>query len=57
MNGTLTPQLSAFDELTKKMRQSLQDLKRGYVIKLFADHTDTQSLFAALAKDLERLIG
>jgi hypothetical protein len=55
-NGTLTPQLSAFDELTKKMRQSLQDLKRSYVIKLFADHADTQSLFAALAKDLERLI-
>ena len=37
--------------------QALQTLKRNYVIKLFADHADTQSLFASLARDLERLIG
>jgi hypothetical protein len=39
------------------MRRSLATLKRNYVIKLFADHADTQSLFGSLAKDLERLIG
>ena len=37
------------------MRAALQTLKRNYVIKLFADHADTQTLFASLAKDLERL--
>jgi 2-oxoglutarate dehydrogenase complex dehydrogenase (E1) component-like enzyme len=56
-HGTMTAQLKAFDELAKNMRDSLQTLKRSYCIKLFADHADTQSLFASLAKDLERLIG
>lgn len=56
-HGTMTAQLTAFDALARKMRESLQTLKRSYVIKLFADHADTQSLFASLAKDLERLIG
>ena len=56
--GTKTEQLSAFDELgTRHARASLQTLKRNYVIKLFADHADTQCLFTSLAKDLERLIG
>lgn len=54
---TMTEQLKAFDELAKEMRESLQTLKRNYVIKLFADHADTQSLFESLARDLERLIG
>jgi hypothetical protein len=39
------------------MRHRLAALKRSYVIKLFADHVDTQSIFGSLAKDLERLIG
>lgn len=56
-NGTRTEQLKAFDELAKEMRESLQTLKRSYVIKLFADHADTQSLFESLARDLQRLIG
>ena len=56
-NGTKTAQLSAFDKLVTDMRAALQTLKRNYVIKLFADHADTQSLFASLAKDLEKLIG
>ncbi len=56
-NGTRTGQLKAFDELAKEMRESLQTLKRSYVIKLFADHADTQSLFESLARDLQRLIG
>jgi hypothetical protein len=55
--GTMTAQLKAFDALAKEMRESLQTLKRTYVIKLFADHADTQSLFESLARDLERLIG
>ena len=55
-HGTLAPALAAFDKLAKEGRQSLQDLKRGYVIKLFADHADTQSLFAGLSKDLESLL-
>jgi hypothetical protein len=55
--GTMTAQLKAFDELAKDMRQSLETLKRSYVIKLFADHADTQSLFESLARDLQRLIG
>jgi hypothetical protein len=37
--------------------RSLAALKRTYVIKLFADHADTQSLFGSLAKDLDRLAG
>jgi hypothetical protein len=56
-DGTRTEQLKAFDELAKEMRASLQTLKRNYVIKLFADHADTQSLFESLANDLKRLIG
>jgi hypothetical protein len=56
-SGTKTEQLKAFDELAKEMRESLQTLKRSYVIKLFADHADTQSLFESLARDLQRLIG
>ncbi len=56
-NRTKTVQLSAFDKLATDMRAALQTLKRNYVIKLFADHADTQSLFASLAKDLEKLIG
>ena len=56
-NGTMTAQLSAFDKLVDDMRAALQTLKRNYVIKLFADHADTQSLFESLAKDLERQTG
>jgi hypothetical protein len=55
--GTLTKQLAEFDDRADEMRRSLATLKRSYVIKLFADHADTQSLFGSLAKDLERLIG
>ena len=56
-HGTMTAQLKAFDALAKDMREALQTLKRSYVIKLFADHADTQSLFESLARDLQRLIG
>jgi hypothetical protein len=52
-----TAQLAAFDAAAKENRKTLQTLKRNYVIKLFADHSDTQSIFASLAKGLERLIG
>ena len=55
--GEVTPQLKAFNDRAEEMLQSLKSLKRNYVIKLFADHADTQSLFASLASDLERLIG
>jgi hypothetical protein len=55
--GTTTKQLAEFDDRASEMRRSLATLKRSYVIKLFADHADTQSLFGSLAKDLERLIG
>jgi hypothetical protein len=55
--GTLTKQLAEFDDRADEMRRSLASLKRSYVIKLFADHADTQSLFGSLAKDLGRLIG
>jgi hypothetical protein len=50
-------QLAEFDDHAEEMRRSLATLKRSYVIRLFADHADTQSLFGSLAKDLERLIG
>jgi len=56
-SGTTTKQLAEFDDGADEMRRSLATLKRSYVIKLFADHADTQSLFGSLAKDLERLIG
>lgn len=52
-----TPQLKAFNDRAEEMLQSLKSLKRNYVIKLFADHAATQSLFASLATDLQRLIG
>lgn len=55
--GTTTKQLAEFDDRADEMRRSLATLKRSYVIKLFADHADTQTLFGSLAKDLERLIG
>lgn len=56
-SGTLARQVAEFDDRADDMRRSLAALKRGYVIKLFADHADTQSLFGSLAKDLERLVG
>jgi hypothetical protein len=56
-SGTTTKQLAEFDDRADEMRRSLATLKRSYVIKLFADHADTQGLFGSLAKDLERLIG
>jgi hypothetical protein len=56
-SGTKAKQLAEFDDRADEMRCSLTTLKRNYVIKLFADHADTQSLFVLLAKDLERLIG
>ena len=56
-SGTTTKQLAEFDDRADEMRRSLATLKRSYVIKLFADHADTQSLFGSLTKDLERLIG
>ena len=55
--GAQTKQLAEFDDRADEMRRSLATLKRSYVIKLFADHADTPSLFGSLAKDLERLIG
>jgi hypothetical protein len=57
VSGTLAKQLAEFDDRANEMRHSLAMLKRNYVIKLFADHADTQSLFASLAKDLQGLIG
>ena len=56
-SGTTVKQLAEFDDSADEMRHSLATLKRSYVIKLFADHADTQSLFGSLAKDLERLVG
>jgi hypothetical protein len=56
-SGTTAKQLAEFDDRADEMRRSLATLKRSYVIKLFADHADTQNLFGSLAKDLERLIG
>lgn len=56
-SGSKTKQLAEFDDRAEEMRHSLTTLKRNYVIRLFADHADTQSLFGSLAKDLERLIG
>jgi hypothetical protein len=56
-SGTTATQLAEFDDGADEMRHSLATLKRSYVIKLFADHADTQCLFGSLAKDLERLVG
>jgi hypothetical protein len=51
-------QVEEFDRQAakRKRRQSFSDLRRSYIIRLFADHADTQSLFVSLAKDLERLM-
>ena len=51
----LPKQVEEFDKQAAKRRQSFSDLRRSYIIRLFADHADTQSLFASLGKDLERL--
>jgi hypothetical protein len=56
-SGATVKPLAEFDDRADAMRRSLATLKRSYVIKLFADHADTQSLFGSLAKDLEKLIG
>jgi hypothetical protein len=56
-SGSVTKQVAEFDDRANEMRHSLKTLKRTYVIKLFADHADTQTLFGSLAKDLERLVG
>jgi hypothetical protein len=52
----LPKHLDEFDKRAVEKRLSLSALRRSYIIKLFADHADTQGLFASLAKDLERLI-
>jgi len=56
-SGTTAKPLAEFDDRADEMRRSLATLKRAYIIKLFADHADTQGLFGSLAKDLERLVG
>lgn len=56
-SGNKATELRAFDKLADDVRQSLQSLKRSYVIQLFADHADTQSLFASLTKELAKLVG
>jgi hypothetical protein len=56
-SGTMTKRLAEFDDGADEMRRRLATLRRTYVIKLFADHADTQGLFGSLANDLERLIG
>lgn len=56
-SGTMVKELAEFDDRADEMRHALATLKRSYVIKLFADHADTQSLFGSLTKDLERLVG
>lgn len=50
-------ELDEFDARAQEKRKALLDLQRSYVIRLFADHADTQGLFASLTKDLERLLG
>ena len=50
-------QVTEFDAQADEKKRALATLKRSYVIRLFADHADTQSLFGSLAKDLERLAG
>ncbi len=50
-------QVTEFDAQADEKKRALATLKRSYVVRLFADHADTQSLFGALAKDLERLVG
>jgi ribosomal protein L29 len=50
-------QVTEFDAQSDEKKRALATLKRSYVIRLFADHADTQSLFGSLAKDLERLVG
>ena len=56
-SGNKPRQLVEFDDRAEEMQRKLAALKRSYVIKLFADHADTQSLFGSLTKDLERLVG
>jgi hypothetical protein len=56
-SGTTVKQLAEFDDRANEKRRALAALKRSYVIRLFADHADTQSLFGSLANDLERLLG
>lgn len=56
-SGNRPKQLIEFDDRADEMRHKLAALKRTYVIKLFADHADTQSLFGSLTKDLEGLVG
>ena len=52
-SGTTVKQLAEFDDRAEEMRRSLTTLKRNYVIKLFADHADTQSLFGSLDRLVE----
>jgi len=47
-SGAKTKQLTEFDDRADEMRCSLATLKRSYVIKLFADHADMQSLFCSV---------
>ena len=56
-SGTLAKPLVDFDEKISATRQSLAALKRRYIMRLFADNADTQSLFDSLALDLKESLG
>jgi hypothetical protein len=56
-SGTLAKPLVDFDEKISATRQSLTALKRRYIMRLFADNADTQSLFDSLARDLKESLG
>jgi hypothetical protein len=56
-NEQIKGAVAEISEIVRSMDRLPSEDKRTYVIKLFADHADTQSLFSSLAKDLDRLAG
>jgi hypothetical protein len=50
------PALEAHSEQTRKTRAALEDMKRGYTLKLFAGGEEAQELFASLSRELEAIV-
>lgn len=55
-DASKVPALESHGEQTRKVKAALEEMKRGYTLKLFAGGEEAQELFASLARDLEAII-
>jgi hypothetical protein len=54
--GIVPKEVLAFDDETAKAKSALTNMKRTYILKLFAGGEEAKELFAALATELKQII-